>query len=298
MSIIADYLLHALFWGVIFNFPLLFIIIKLKLLTVPGGIITGATIAIMMYMISPFLWCALLLFFLSSSMISKQTSPQKQLVTAEFSKDSTRDAIQVLSNSLPALTFGILFLVVDFFPKVEKNGNFSFFSLSALMFAAFATIATHNSDTWMTEIGINTNSIPRLITNLKKEVSKGTSGGVTIKGTCAGLLGSMVISFVYLVYVILNSNLEVMRIFSQWVLLILVGTVGGLTDSLEGATIQGLYYCDHCMKVTERSTHRCGNSTKFLKGYRFVTNDLVNTSSAFISGILAIIGYISIEILL
>ncbi|PWI49188.1 hypothetical protein CEE45_03370 [Candidatus Heimdallarchaeota archaeon B3_Heim] len=295
MSIIVEYLLQALFWGVIFNFPLLFIIIKIKLLTMPGGILTGATIAIMTYIISPFLWCALLAFFLTSSLISKQSTPQKQMIIAEFSKDSTRDAIQVLSNSLPALFFGIIFLSIDFFPFIENSGNFSFLSVSPLIYAAFASLATHNSDTWMTEIGISTSSIPRLITNLKKEVPKGTSGGVTLKGTSAGIVGSMIISFIYLLQLLLHSDISLIHMIVQFIFLTFAGTLGGLIDSFEGATIQGLYYCEHCQKVTERQIHRCGNKTNFFKGYRLVTNDLVNISSALFSGIIALIGFSIIE---
>ncbi len=274
---------------------MLFIIIRLRLLTVPRGVIAGATIAIMLFVISPFLWCALLVFFLTSSLISKQTSPQKQIVIAEFSKDSTRDAIQVLSNSLPAIVFGIMYLLIDYFPVVQENNNISLLSNSPLIFAAFTSIATHNSDTWMTEIGINTSAIPRLITNLKKQVPKGTSGGVTIMGTIAGLVGASIISFVYFIFLVCSSKFGLIQMFIQFVLLTLMGTVGGLIDSLEGATIQGLYYCDRCQKVTERQIHKCGNTTRFLKGNRLVTNDLVNISSAFLSGILAILGFLLIE---
>ncbi|MHA1993760.1 MAG: DUF92 domain-containing protein [Candidatus Hodarchaeales archaeon] len=297
MSIIINYLIQALFWGMIFNFPLLFIIIKLKLLTMPGGIITGASIAIMIYIISPFLWCALLLFFLTSSILSKQSTPQKRIITSEFSKDSTRDSIQVLSNSFPALFFGILFLLFDFFPFIENYKTFSILINSPLIFAAFATITTHNSDTWMTEIGIKASSLPRLITNLKKYVPKGTSGGVTLKGTIAGLTGSIIISLIYIIQAVLYFKINIFQVISQAILLILVGTLGGLIDSFEGATIQGLYYCEHCHKETERQMHRCGNTTKFMKGYRQITNDIVNISSAFVSGILAVIGYSLIEYL-
>ncbi|MHA1977247.1 MAG: DUF92 domain-containing protein [Candidatus Hodarchaeales archaeon] len=295
MSLITDYLLQALFWGVFFNLLLLFIIIKLKLLTMPGGIVTGATIAIMMYVISPFLWCALLAFFLTSSILSKRMTPQKQIVSAEFSKDSTRDAIQVLSNSFPALLFGVAFLFLDYFPFIMEQEAPSFLPTSPLIYAAFTTIATHNSDTWMTEIGINSSSKPRLITNLKKVVPEGTSGGVTIRGTGAGLAGSMVIASFYILTLLLYSNIGVINFLFQSVLLIILGTTGGLIDSFEGATIQGLYYCDNCLKITEKRIHKCGKRTQFQKGYRLVTNDLVNISSAFISGVLAYIGFSVIE---
>ena len=188
-----------------------------------------------------------------------------------------------------------MYLFIDYFPVVQENNNISLLSISPLIFAAFTSIATHNSDTWMTEIGINSSAIPRLITNLKKQVPKGTSGGVTILGTIAGLFGASIISFVYFIFLVCSSKFGLTQMFIQFVVLTLMGTVGGLIDSLEGATIQGLYYCDRCQKVTERQIHKCGNTTRFLKGNRLVTNDLVNISSAFLSGILAILGFLLIE---
>ena len=168
----------------------------------------------------------------------------------------------------------------DFFQFIVSNEGSSFLSVSPLIYAAFTTIATHNSDTWMTEIGINTSSTPRLITNLKKEVPKGTSGGVTIRGTGAGLAGSMIITIIFILQALLYSNIGIRDLIFQSIGLIFLGTIGGLIDSLEGATIQGLYYCNNCQKVTEKQIHKCGNRTQFQKGFRVVTNDFVNVSSA------------------
>ncbi len=291
MDSFADYLILSLIWGIILNIPLLFLILWKKLLTIPDGLIVGVIVSLIIYLISPFLWSALLAFFLSSSFVSKWKINQKHSVSLEFSKDSKRDSLQVISNSLPTILFGIIFIVVDFFPIITTTNDISLFILSPWLFAAFASLATHNADTWMTEIGIITNKNPRLITSLRKSVPRGTSGGVTIIGTFAGTIGSMIISTMYVLSSIIVSEISWLNLVILFILLTIAGIIGGLIDSLEGATVQGLFYCKYCLKETERQIHKCGNETEFLKGYRVITNDVVNLSSAFISGCIAGILY-------
>jgi len=291
MELFADYLILSLIWGIIFNIPLLFLILWKNLLTIPDGLLVGGIVTLTIYLISPFLWSALLVFFLSSSLVSKWKKSKKHSVSLEFSKDSKRDSLQVISNSLPAISFGIIFLIVDFFPSITTTGDISLFISSPWLFAAFASIATHNADTWMTEIGIITNKSPRLITKLKKSVPRGTSGGVTINGTIAGIIGSMIISMMYVLSSIIVSEISWLNLVILFILLTTSGIIGGLIDSLEGATIQGLFFCQHCLKETERQIHKCGNETEFFRGYRIITNDFVNMSSASVSGCIAGILY-------
>jgi uncharacterized protein (TIGR00297 family) len=193
----------------------------------------------------------------------------------------------VISNSLPAILFGIVFLLTDFFPKITIKNEISFVISSPWLFAAFASLATHNADTWMTEIGIISNNTPRLIIRLREFVPRGTSGGVSRRGTIAGIIGSMIISTVYVLSWIISSEFRWLNLIFLFIILTIAGIIGGLLDSLEGATIQGIYYCNHCLKETERQIHKCGNKTVFHKGYRIITNDFVNISSAFISGCIA-----------
>ena len=291
MDPLLNYLINSMILGVILNFPLLFLIIRKKLLTVPYGIISGAIVTLSVYIISPYLWGALLFFFLSSSLVSKWKIVQKEPVLSEFSKNSQRDSLQVFSNSLPALIFGMIYLFLDFFPTIINSNNRTLFIMSPWLFAAFASIATHNADTWMTEIGISINKDPKLITNLRKTVPKGTSGGVSIIGTSAGIIGSMIISSIFIIPVLMIKELPIIELFKLYILLISIGVIGSLIDSLEGATIQGIYYCKLCQKETEKQIHKCGVKTEFLRGYKLVTNDLVNLTSAFLSGCLAVIVY-------
>jgi len=291
MSLLVDYRIFSLFWGIILNLPLLFLNLWKNLLTIPDGLIVGGLVTLIIYFISPFLWIALLAFFLSSSFVSKWKRTQKHSVALEFSKDSKRDSIQVISNSLPAILFGIIFLFTDFFPMIAVKNEITFLISSPWLFAAFASLATHNADTWMTEIGIISNNSPRLIIRLREFVPRGTSGGVSKNGTIAGVIGSMIISIVYVLSWIIISEFTWLNLVFLFIFLTIAGIIGGLLDSLEGATVQGIYYCKHCLKETERPIHKCGNETEFYKGYRIITNDFVNISSAFISGCIAGILY-------
>ena len=55
------------------------------------------------------------------------------------------------------------------------------------------------------------------------------------------------------------------------------GTLGALSDSLLGATIQAAYYCPACGEPVEAPVHRrCGRATILVRGQRWITNDVVN----------------------
>jgi len=135
-------------------------------------------------------------------------------------------------------------------------------------------LAAGQADTWGTEIGGRSPTPPRLITT-GRAVPAGTSGGVTLLGTLAGISGAGLIAGL------------------AWALgvpggIVVAGIVGGvvgtLSDSLLGATVQGVYRCDTCDVTTEQPSPRCGQLTRLVRGCRWMDNDVVNLLATGLGG--------------
>ena len=196
----------------------------------------------------------LLLFFITSSALSKLFKKRKQGLDEKFSKGHERDAGQVFGNGGLAAAF----VLINFlYPE------------SALGWVGFAaSLAAVNADTWATELGVLNPTPPRMITDLRKRVEKGTSGGISLFGTLASLLGASTIA------------LPAAFFSNDWSLLLLIsfaGLAGSLLDSLLGATAQAMYYCPTDKKETEKHPlHTCGTETVHLRGWKWLNNDWVN----------------------
>jgi uncharacterized protein (TIGR00297 family) len=196
----------------------------------------------------------LLLFFITSSGLSRAFKKRKQGLNEKFSKGNERDAGQVFGNGGLATLFAALHAL---YPE------------SILPWVGFAAaLAAVNADTWATELGVLNPTPPRMITDLKKRVEKGTSGGISLWGTFASLLGACLIA------------LPAARFTGNWLLFPLIslaGLGGSLFDSLLGATVQAMYYCPTDKKETEKHPlHTCGTETVHVRGWAWLNNDWVN----------------------
>lgn len=207
-------------------------------------------------------WAILLLtFFITSSALTRAFKKRKHGLDEKFSKGGQRDAGQVFGNGGLATVFAGLHF---FYPDA-----------SWLWLAFAACLAAVNADTWATELGVLSKSAPRMITNITKEVEKGTSGGISLVGTLAALSGSALIG---LLAALLNPY------DAPWTLGIAVtvaGLLGCMFDSLLGGTVQAMYYCPTCQKETERHPlHTCGSATTLKRGLPWLDNDIVNLGCA------------------
>ena len=220
-------------------------------------------------------WAVLLMgFFISSSLLSHLFKNRKYSLNEKYAKGSERDAVQVLANGGVAGLIVLLQWVVTHNVNNAATGVLDL--LPWMMFAG--ALAAANADTWATELGALSPNAPRLITSMKI-VEPGASGGVTLTGILAALLGS---AFIALLAVILWPVMQTARISHSlaygFALITIAGLAGSLVDSLLGATLQAIYFCPVCRKETERHPlHSCGNATTLHRGLSWLNNDWVNT---------------------
>jgi len=263
--------LENLILGVIISTPIAIFALKKKHLT-KGGVIVAFMIGTLIIAFGGKTWFVLIAtFLLSSSLITKYKANLKEAFNEKFQKGGTRDGMQVLANGLvPAI-----FAVIE-----------GFVGLDLFFFAYIGAVATVTADTWATEIGVLNKTPPRLITTLKV-VEPGTSGGVSKLGTLATILagatiGITAIMFRSIAFLMTGAHISLLYMSSFLIVSILAGLVGSFTDSLLGATVQGIYYCDYCNKETEKKIHSCGHKTRKIRGYTWLDNDMVNLISALV----------------
>jgi len=213
----------------------------------------------------------ILLFFILSSLLSKIGKKWKQKFADTFQKEGRRDLGQVLANGGVA---GIIVLLWNYFPD------------DVWYFAFIGSIAAVTADTWATEIGVFSKIAPRNILTFE-QVQPGTSGGVTWLGLGGGLLGSFVIVFIGSFVTSRYDN--VVQAITLIAVIIIVGLLGSIVDSIVGATVQAQYRCSICGKVTEKKHHCQGSKTTLISGFNVIDNDVVNgicaLSGALITGI-------------
>lgn len=179
-------------------------------------------------------------------------------------------------------------------PNIVANGGFAaLFALgeglwpSGLLAMGFlGAVATATADTLATEIGLLNPAQPRMITNLRRKVAAGTSGGISPLGELATLLGSVIIGLA--AWLLGVAKLDVYSMGMILLIILLAGLVGCTIDSLIGATIQGMFKCAVCGRTTESKKH-CGKSTQRIRGSGIIDNNVVNFISTGVGALSAAI---------
>jgi len=220
-----------------------------------SGAIAATVVGTIVFGLGGLQWAILLLiFFITSSALSRLFKKRKQVFDEKYSKGHERDAGQVFGNGGLATAF---VLIHALYPES---------TIGWLGFAA--ALAAVNADTWATELGVLNPTSPIMITDLRKRVEKGTSGGISLLGTFASLLGAFVIALPAACF---TDNWSLLPIIT------LAGLCGSLFDSLLGATVQAMYYCPTDNKETEKHPlHTCGTETLHIRGWKWLDNDWVN----------------------
>ncbi|WP_410769698.1 DUF92 domain-containing protein [Fontibacillus sp. BL9] len=246
----------------------------------PSGMIAAAVMGTVYYGAGNLFWFGiLLLFFITSTLFSKFRGDRKRELEKSYAKTGRRDAGQVLAN-------GGLGMVACIGNAIWPD------PLWAYVFVGVMGAVT--ADTWATEWGGLSRKPPRSVLTWKP-LPAGTSGGVSLLGSFAALIGAMMIGGA--AWVLLGwtggeseaagSAAKSTLTFWQWLIVGgLSGFAGAFADSLLGATLQRMNRCPVCGKSVEVEVH-CGVSTLPARGFRWMNNDAVNLLSSLAAGFIA-----------
>ncbi|MGC8595263.1 MAG: DUF92 domain-containing protein [Candidatus Kryptoniota bacterium] len=207
----------------------------------------------------------MLFFFLAGSLGSRLFLKHKLKYNLMYEKGHTRDAGQVFANGGVGM---VIFLTELLFPN-------PIWYLSYL-----GSLSAVTADTMATELGILSFKNPFSLIKMER-VEKGISGAVSYMGTLAGFLSGGALGLVALPFADVYGVFPIKLIIA----IALSGLIGSMTDSFIGGTIQAQYQCELCGKITEREKHCGGRSTKLVRGYRWVNNDLVNFTASAVGAI-------------
>lgn len=236
---------------------------KMKLLTSDGSVAVFL-LASFIFGFGGWQWSVpILVFFFTSSFLSKVKKKARADVEQFFEKSSKRDFMQVLANG----GIGGALVIANAIYPYEKFYLIYMVSLSVVC-----------ADTWATEIGTLRNAHTYNILTFKP-IEQGMSGGVSLRGSLGALLGAVVIAISGAYWI--DNNLTF-----YFVLIIASGFAGNYIDSIYGASLQLQYQCGECGKLTERKIH-CGRDTAKYRGINRLNNDAVNFFSALTIVVLA-----------
>ncbi|XP_066490082.1 transmembrane protein 19 [Tiliqua scincoides] len=247
-----------------------------------GGAIGGLVVGFILT-VANFSFCiALLMFFITSSKLTKWKKEVKKQIDSEYKDGGQRTWVQVFCNGGVPTELALLYLIengpgeipIDF----SKQYTASWMCLSLL-----GAIACCAGDTWASEIGSVMSHEPRLITNWKK-VPVGTNGGVTFVGIIASLLGGTFVGVAYFIsQLVFVNDLDISA--PQWPIIVfggMAGLLGSIIDSYLGATMQ---YSGFDTKIGMVVNHHTGDA-KHISGKPILDNNAVNLFSAVVIALL------------
>jgi len=267
-----------LFWGFIFSTLIGGFGFKNKNLSL-GAFIIAIFAGTLLFGLGEWL-CFLLetLFFLFSSILTKYGYEKKAKNGLAELRGGVRNVWQVIGQGGVGSMIAILSAISGLS------------SQPALTLSFISAVAEANADTWAVEIGMLSKKKPRLITHLDREIVPGTSGGVSLLGETAALLGAL---FIVVIAAFLGAFKENAMVSTG--ICITSAFLGEHIDSVLGATIQAAYFCPKCQKETERKIHRCGTRSEHRRGISVVSNEFVNFLSTSSAAIIAFILFTIIQ---
>jgi uncharacterized protein (TIGR00297 family) len=210
----------------------------------------------------------LVAFFISSTLLGRLPAT----VRLEQRRGRERDAVQVMANGGVAALMALA-------SSLARDP-----SRSLLIVGFGGAVATATADTWATEIGSRSCMRPRSVLTLRPTVP-GASGAVTMAGLTASAVGAALIAGLASASFTGTSRHPSRRAIP----IALGGFTGALVDSVLGATVQEVRFCDACAVETEERVHRCGAQTRVTRGAPWCDNDTVNALATAAGATMAIL---------
>lgn len=225
----------------------------------------------------------LIVFFFTSSKLTKVGEEKKQRVDADFKEGGQRDWIQVLSNSgISTLLVVIVWKLAGWQDKCLDSKESTL--ITSLIGGIIGHFCCCNGDTWSSEIGVLSDAQPLLITTFKP-VRKGTNGGVTKVGLLAAIAAGSVIGLAFVVVGFFTTKCTNDVALKQLLVIPLsavAGLCGSVIDSILGATLQFSGFCSVRNKVVGKP----GPTVKKISGLSILDNNAVNLVSILLTTLL------------
>lgn len=220
---------------------------KLHSITADGIVAAFLTALILYTLGGPWVATSLLVFFILGSLVSKFKNKNKIQAESLQGDSGARNWKQVLANSLPA---SILVWIAYIFPDNQY-----------LLLPAFAVFSAAAADTFSSEIGMMTKGkVFNILTG--KPMAGGLSGGVSVAGLFAGLIGSILLSLL----AVPQFGWLGMFIVS------ILGFLGTIFDSIIGILLQSKYIGKEG-QLQDVPNNPYDNP---VKGWKIITNNAVN----------------------
>jgi uncharacterized protein (TIGR00297 family) len=195
--------------------------VKVEKLTLPAAL-TGGAIAVLIFLGAGYTGLSMLAaFFVLGTIATVWKKKEKQLFKPA-TDHTKRNAGQVLANGGVAAIIGIM---ICFMPA----------QIELLRITMAASLSSAMADTLSSELGMIYGRRFYNIVTFKKD-EKGLDGVISLEGILIGIVGSIMIAIIYALGFGWNSS---------FLVILVAGTIGNLSDSVLGALLERRYYLDN-----------------------------------------------------
>ncbi|CAM9690825.1 unnamed protein product, partial [Heterosigma akashiwo] len=270
-----------------------------------SGAVAAVTVGLISFTVSIRFGAILILFYKSSSVLTKYKGKIKQKMDDHSLEGGQRNYVQVYSCSALASAVALAYFLLQAGPACQPGRGG--LGLGAGRCSRLVGPRLLTGTWWASELGVLSRSRPRLITTFcLKTVPPGTNGGLSLVGTAASVAGGAVIGLVFVCggtssetslggdelessstsedEATSSSSEESLSEGNRVILGAVSGFVGSMIDSLLGATLQATYFDLEKKCITSR--HKKANTSRIDRGdvvhvcgIDLLTNEQVNMIS-------------------